>query len=106
MKAGKLDRIITVQRSSYVVDESGVPVYTWLDLATLRAELVQASTEEFIRAYGASDETVIIFRTRFFDGIDTADRVVYRGAFHNIKEIKEIGRRDGLEIRTLGMGAS
>jgi len=105
MRAGKLDRQITIQRSTYTVDDYGSPVYSWVDVANLRAEVVQASTEEFIRAYGASDETVIIFRTRYVEGVGNADRVQYQGEDHNIKEVKEIGRRNGLELRCLRIGS-
>lgn len=104
MRAGKLDRIITIQRYTSGVDELGNPAgMVWSDLATVRAEIVQASTEEFIRGWGASDEALTIFRIRWMDGITNADRIVYAGRNHNIKEITEIGRRRGLEIRTVGL---
>lgn len=104
MRAGQLDRAITIQRSTSDIDELGNPAGTvWSNVATIRAQLVQASTEEFIRGYGASDETAIIFRTRFIE-IGLADRIVFNGANHNIKELKEIGRQRGLEIRTVRLG--
>jgi SPP1 family predicted phage head-tail adaptor len=99
MRAGKLDKVITFQRFTSTVDDFGTPVETWADIADLRAQVVQSSTEEFIRA-GAESDTVIIFRTRFLDGVTTADRIKYaHEAYFNIKELKEIGRRQGLEIR-------
>lgn len=101
MRAGKLDNVITIQRSTYVTDEYGVPEFTWTDLATVRAQIIQSSTEEFIRAYGASDDTIVIFRTRWIDDITTADRVVFNGENHDIKELKPIGRRKGLDIRAV-----
>jgi len=100
MRSGKLDKSITLQRSSNSIDDFGTPGASWTELATVRAEVIQASTEEFIRD-GASDETVVIFRCRYVDGVTTADRVLYEGAYFNIKEVKEIGRRKGLEIRTV-----
>ena len=103
MRSGKLDRLITIERGTHEVDETGNPVFVWSKLADLRAQIVQASTEEFIRAYGASDETVIIFRTHYFDGITNADRVKYEGAIFNMKGVNEIGRRDGLELRCVGL---
>lgn len=103
MRAGKLDREITIQRFTSTVDDDGTPVQDWTDVATVRAEIVQASTEEFIRGFGASDETVIIFLTRWLDGITNADRIVYVGNSHNIKETKEIGRRKGLELRCVAL---
>jgi SPP1 family predicted phage head-tail adaptor len=101
MRAGRLDRSITIQRSTYEVDPAGSPIYTWQDVATVRAEIVQANTEEFIRSYGASDETLVIFRLRYLDGITNADRVIFGGERHDIKDVKEIRRRRGLELRTV-----
>ena len=79
MKSGKLRRVIVVQGFSNTVNEAGTPVLTWADKATLRAEVVQQSTAEFIRGFGASDETVIVFRTRFIAGVTNADRILFGG---------------------------
>lgn len=102
MRAGRLDRVIVIQRYAASVNEYGTPSFTWSNLTALRAQIVQASTEEFIRAFGASDETLIIFRTRYHGGVTNADRVVFEGREFNIKDLKEIGRRRGLEIRCAG----
>lgn len=99
MRAGRLDRIITIQRSTQSVNDNGTPVFSWSNLTVMRAQIIEMNTEEFIRAFGASDETLIIFRTRFHDGVTNADRIVFDGAEYNIKDMKEIGRRRGLEIR-------
>lgn len=47
---------------------------------------------------------MIIFRIRWLDGITNADRIVYGGVNHNLKEVKEIGRRKGLELRCVAAG--
>lgn len=99
MRAGKLDRSITLQRGSNTVDAYGAPLFTWEDIAAPRAQIIQTNTEEFLRAFGASEETAIIFRTRFLDGVTTADRILFGGEAFNIREMKEIGRRRGLELR-------
>jgi len=101
MRAGKMDSVITVQRFTSVIDEGGGSVQTWTDLVTVRAQIIQASTEEFIRSYGATDDTIMIFRTRWIDDIITADRVMYDGEAFNIKELKPIGRQRGLDIRAV-----
>jgi SPP1 family predicted phage head-tail adaptor len=101
MRAGKMDSVITVQRFTSVIDEGGGSVQTWTDLVTVRAQIIQASTEEFIRSYGATDDTIMIFRTRWIDDIITADRVIYDGEAFNIKELKPIGRQRGLDIRAV-----
>jgi len=105
MRAGKLDNTIEIMRHTWIDDDYGgqVPGPTVV-LATLRAQIIQASTEEFYRAWGASSETAIVFRTRWFDDVTVADKVRHDGVEFNIKEIKPIGRRRGLEIRC-GNGA-
>jgi head-tail adaptor len=105
MRAGLMDRTITIQRvAASSVDAAGTPVETWLDIATVRAQQVQQSTDEYIRGYGASDETVIVFRIWWFAGLTNADRVIFNNIIHEIKQIKEIGRRAGMELRTLSYG--
>jgi SPP1 family predicted phage head-tail adaptor len=102
MRAGKLDKVIEVettvpaQPDEYgVVDPAGGTVTT----RTMRAQIIQASTEEYLRGYGEGENTAIIFRTYFVDGVTTDDRIGYAGRVFNIREVKEIGRRVGLELR-------
>lgn len=105
MRAGKLDRTINLERGTHVVDDFGTPVYSWTPLAApMRAQVVEASTSEFIRNFGASSENVTVFRTRWIDGVTLADRVVAGGVTFDIKDIKEIGRRRGLELRCVALG--
>ena len=99
MSSGKMRRMITVQAFTDTPNEAGTPVKAWTDKAKLRAEVIQQSTTEFIRNAGASDESVVIFRTRFIDGVENADRVLFAGEPLNIKEIAVTGHNRGLEIR-------
>lgn len=100
MRAGNLNRTVTIDAySDGVPDEYGNSTPGWTPFATLRAQLVQMSTEEYLRAYGEVSETVLIFRTRYHEGITTAHRVGFEGRQFNIRETKEIGRRKGLELR-------
>jgi head-tail adaptor len=100
-----MDRLIIIERQGVpLLDEYGNTQQTWALLCSLRAQKVQGSTEEFIRAYGASSETIVIFRTRYVEGITVADRLIHDGQVHDIKETKEIGRRRGMELRTIARG--
>lgn len=100
MRAGKLDRIIQIQSFTYgEPDEYGNVTEGWADFVTLRAQIVQMNTEEYLRAFGEISETVIVFRTRFVSGVTTGHRVEYEGRHFNIRETKEIGRGQGLELR-------
>ncbi len=99
MRAGKLDRVITVHSLTTSVDPAGTPTETWTTMATVRAQIVEASTEEYQRSYGAGGNTSVIFRTHWLGGVTTDHRVQYEGKNLNIRETKEIGRRQGLELR-------
>lgn len=99
MRSGKLDRLINIQSFSSTVDDYGTPAETWAPLATVRAQIIEASTEEYQRAYGEGGSTSIVFRIRWLAGVSVDDRVVYDGTPLNIRDIKEIGRRKGLELR-------
>jgi SPP1 family predicted phage head-tail adaptor len=99
MRAGKLDKSITIQRQSETVNAAGSVLKTWADLATMRSEIVQQTATEFLTGYGTAENGTIIFRIRYQPGITTADRVSYAGSVYEIEEIKEIGRRRSLELR-------
>lgn len=104
IRAGKLDRLIQIQRSTETIDAAGVPSPSWSTIATVRAELVDLATEEMIRAYGASTEIAVVFRTWWRDGVGLADRILFDGDAFNIRGVKEIGRRRLLEIRAERIG--
>lgn len=103
MRAGRLTEEIRIERFTSTVNEAGTPVTVWSRLCILRAEKVEESTTEYIRNFGASDEEVVIFRARFFEGVTNADRVIWRGAAFNIKQVSPIGRRKGVELRCTRM---
>lgn len=103
MQAGKLVHVIEVQSLATTVNEAGTPAQTWTKKATLRAELVTEAAEEFIRGSGASEETAIVFRTRYLPGITLEDRVRFNGQSFNIKSVLPLGRRKGLELRCVSL---
>lgn len=99
MRAGTLDRTITLQSVTTTVDDYGTPAEAWTDFATVRAQLVQASTTEYLRTYGETATKADIFRIRWLDGVTDRHRIVYNGGNYNIRQVTEIGRRQGLELR-------
>ncbi len=105
MRAGKLDKTITIQHFTSTVDDFGTPIETWANVATVRAQLIQSTTEEFMRSFGQSSETAAIFRIRYLDSIATTDRVSFSGQLYDIKEVKELGRREGLDLRCMAREA-
>lgn len=105
MRAGDLDREIIIQRATSALDQNRSPVTTWAPVATLRAALFTASTSEVIAGFGAEAQDIIVFETRWLDGVTVKDRISYQGADFDIKAVTEIGRRRGLQIRAIARTA-
>ncbi|MEX0404056.1 phage head closure protein [Aquibium sp. LZ166] len=105
MRAGKLDRIITIDRVTTTVDEYGTPVEGWSTVTTVRAQRVKLTTDEFLRAFGTTSEAVAVFRIRHMDGLTLADRVTCDGETFDLKAVEPLGRREGLELRCVAQGA-
>jgi hypothetical protein len=42
---------------------------------------------------------------RWLEGVSVLDRIVYEDRPHNITEVRELGRREGLEIYTTAVDA-
>lgn len=103
IRAGKLDRTIAIERKSETVSETGAAVATWMNIATVRAEIVTQAASEFLTGFGEAENGTIVFRVRYLPGITTADRVSYGGKVYDLKEITEIGRRRGLELRAVAV---
>jgi SPP1 family predicted phage head-tail adaptor len=101
MKAGPLDRRVTIQRKTVVYDEYNEAIEAWAELATLSAQVVQQSGREFLSNDQTQAERRVLFRLRWFKGVTVLDRVTYGGRVHNIQDVKELGRREGLELLTL-----
>ncbi len=98
MRAGKLDRTVTIEREVLSV-ELGDAFSSWLIVTTVRAELIQASANEAATGYGEAETDSCTFRIRWPSyEITTANRVSLDGVAYNIKRIVEIGRRRGLEL--------
>ncbi len=100
MRSGKLRYHIQIQKATTTVNEFGTPQSAWQTFASLRAEIVRQSTEEFMRNQGASDEETVVFRTRYVAGITNAERILFEGVAHNIREVVSDPMRRHLEIRT------
>lgn len=99
MRAGKLDRTIILQREAEHVGAAGTVTRTWADFAVIRAELVSSVTGDTGMAYGEADKAATVFRIRYFHGLTTKDRVVYRGTAYDLTGIVELGRNRALELR-------
>jgi SPP1 family predicted phage head-tail adaptor len=98
-----MDRRITIQRATASRDEFNEPVNLWLTLATVWASYEPLSDGEAFRASETLAEASARFVVRYsttLAGLDPKDRLTFDGGTWQIVRVKEIGRREGLEITT------
>jgi len=101
MKAGRLDRRITIMRASLSANALNEQVETWLDIATVWASKEDISDSERIRAQEVSAEITTRFQIRHSSAVadvNPKDRVRLDGRVFDIYGVKEIPYRAGLEI--------
>ena len=100
MRAGSLDRQITIQRFMVIGDDGyGNEITDWGTLATVSAQVIQASGREFFAQAGIQAEAKVVFKIRYLPGLTVDDRILYEDRLHDLHEVKEIGRREAQEIQ-------
>lgn len=98
MRAGKLDRRITFQEKSVTRSARGEPVETWVDVATVWAQSrPNRGTERFATMQNVG-KAVITLALRWRDDVTILNRISFDGKLWDILDVREIGRRVGLEI--------
>lgn len=110
--AGKLDRRITIRRQAQardahgepIKDNLGHPVLEWCDMTTVAASKTDIRDAERIAAQQVGSTVTSRFVIRWsgrVDDLTPRDRLRYPhddGPEWQIVAVKEIGRREGLEI--------
>ncbi|ACM39174.1 MULTISPECIES: phage head closure protein [Rhizobium/Agrobacterium group] len=99
MRAGKLDRRITLLRETETGrDALNQPILEWVGIKTVWAGKTVNKGTEVVQAQQMSGTRPLTFRIRHRPGLSLKDRVRYDGALYEIKDIREIGRRVGLDL--------
>lgn len=101
MDPGALDRRITLKRASTTTNGFNEPIYTWATLATVWAAVTPVMDGERLRA----GETIAMKQSRFtirwsstVSSLDPRDRLTFDGHEYDVNGVKQIGRRQFLEI--------
>ncbi len=104
MNIGGLDRRVTIQRQDHAVNGYGERVKTWVDYATVWANIERkpAATERI------SGEQVVSFNTVIFiirnasnvQAVSSSHRIQYDNNTYEILGVHEIGRADRFRIIT------
>jgi SPP1 family predicted phage head-tail adaptor len=101
MQAGELDRRIELRRATTVTDATGGETRTWFAIATVWASKQDVRDAERVRAQEVGATITTRFQIRWSSDVadlDASDELVCEGRTYAIEAVKEIGRRDGLEI--------
>lgn len=102
MRSAALRHLIKIERKTELVAPTGEVVTLWGAVAVVRAELVQRTDRESAAGFGEVEATHVTFRIRWRAGITTGDRIVTGdGRTFDIREVAEIGRRRGLELKAV-----
>lgn len=99
--AGRLRHRVLIQNPVTSQDpETGAPVTTWADLATVYAELVAASVREFVAAQAIDSEVTTRITIRHRAGVTNKSRIIHRGQVFNVHGVLA-DPVSGLEYMTL-----
>jgi len=101
MRAGELDRRVSLRRYTVKKDAFNADVPSWPEFACVRAAKTDVSDGERLRAaeQGASVTTRFKIRwSRLAATLTARDRLECEGRAYDVVGVKEIGRREGLEI--------
>ncbi|MGR3198844.1 MAG: head-tail adaptor protein [Paracoccus sp. (in: a-proteobacteria)] len=105
MRAGKLQARVQIERLQELVADNGTVRKVWLPVVMTRAEVKEATADEFVlnQIIGDKNRAMLLIRWPS-QPITTADRLSYAGKVWNVVGLSEIGRRRGLEIRAEATG--
>lgn len=87
MRAGMLNRRITLQEREAAADAIGQPSPVWLDVATVWADIRLSSGLGMIKADAVSSIVQASIRIRYRDGVNAGMRVVHGATVYAIKAV-------------------
>lgn len=101
MRAGAMDRRLKVYRRSTTTNAMNEDVEAFTLLTTVWARKADVSDGERVTAQQVGAEITTRFQVRYsttVSSVNPKDRVSCEGREYEITGVKEIGRREGLEI--------
>lgn len=101
MRAGRLDRRITIQRKSTTQSDSGEEVVTWVDVKTVSAEKINTRGSERFASQQLLGHTLQIFRIRWSPDVSelsSEHRILFDGRYYDITDVRETRRREEIEF--------
>lgn len=109
MQAGQLDRRISILRATVAADGFNEQVETWGEIATVWAHAAPVMDAEKQRAGETLASKSYRFTIRYssdVSDVDPRDRVTFDGRTYDLQGIKEVGRREFLELTAVARAES
>lgn len=98
MRAGDLNRRITIQAPGTARDAAGQPIAGWIDVATVSADVRQQSGLQAIKAGAPTTQLAASIRIRWRKGVDERMRVLYDGQVYTIATVIRDPRRVFMDL--------
>lgn len=98
MRAGDLDRKITIESRTESRSATGAATYTWAALATVWAKVKPVRGQEYFAAQQVNAQIDAVFTIYYRADITRTMRINYGGEYYDIQDIAELGRGEGLEL--------
>lgn len=107
MDIGSLNKRITFQELKLNINENGFQIEEWIDFKTVWAGVTNLHGREYFEAAAVQMENTVKFTIRYFDGIDTSMRILFKGKHYGITSIDNIKYRNRfIEIKAMGVELS
>lgn len=87
MRAGRLNKRITIQSPATGQDATGEPTTGWTDVATVWASIVDVSGREYVAAGGLQNSAQTKITIRYRAGIVPSMRVVHGSDAYNVEAV-------------------
>lgn len=99
MNFGKMDRRVTIEKSTVTRNSKNEAVHSWSTLVQVWAMKIEQSAKESWKSGTEQTQRKIIFIIRWRSDVSANNRVVFEGDVYDIiQEPREIGRKKGLEL--------
>jgi SPP1 family predicted phage head-tail adaptor len=101
VKSGERDRLITLQQKTYTLDGFGGEVITWTTIGQRWASSMPVKDGERFGNQEAIATITHRFRISWDQAaaqVDPTYRVLFDNRLYDVVAVKEIGRREGIEI--------
>lgn len=98
MRAGTLDRSITIEQPTETADANGQAVQSWTTYLATRADWIPLTSNDRFKAAAVHAVEAGKFRIRYSQGVTEKMRIAFDGKYYKIIGLMEIERRRGLEI--------